>query len=727
MDYCFICCRGFHEPGEETGGFPDFGADFRPIYHLGRGGMGRIYVVEDRAGRQVVLKTILEEQLVERFQREAAAIARLNHPSIVTLHLFRPDPPGPYLIMEFCRQGTLRHLLERRGKPCEEEWFLDAARALLEALDHAHGQGLVHRDISPENIFFQEDTPKLGDFGLATDTTRSGLTAPGHFVGKMHYAAPEQWENASKVDIRADLFSLGVTLYFALTGRSPFPVVDLSRVPRVAGPLLEALTKIEPGDRPASPEKALELLHEARSCSTRRVVAARVSLFSCVQCGFDGLEATPDAPFCPMCGHSQFWECPGCQKPVHIGLPFCKHCGLPVARVQGYRESLAQAIQLAEANGIYEALRTLFELRRVIRQEGDEANPARAKLQQETRDRVELWYRFLEEVWHERWTDGALAALIPKILKIAPASELLNRVRREIMEKKLAASYPTVPGFALLGVESFICQNDVEGKKHLGVAVYRCDSMAKAIGLGESARALDTEFVLLPRIGGESQFKMGSPFNEPERRSYHEQQHVVKFPHHFLIARTAVTRRVHAAILGQVGVSSSLPAVEIGWSEALAWCMKLGLQLPSEAEWEFACRGGTQTPFCFGSTLTTDQVNFDGTHPYNKGPRGPHRGIPVDAGSLPGNAYGLHEMHGNVWEWTRDLYSAAHGAPVGTGTEEGPEDLHVLRGGGYESHAVGCRSAHRHRLARSENWGKQIGFRPVKLLPECKVKEQAEV
>ncbi len=713
-NYCFICRQGFEPPEEEWIEFPDLGPDFRLRYHLGRGGMGRIYVAEDSASRLIVIKTILDERLSDRFHVEAQSIARLNHPNIVTVHLFRPEPPGPYLVMEFCRDGTLRHLITRQKGPCTEHWLVENARHLLEALGHAHEHGLVHRDISPENVLFQGAVPKLADFGLACDFEASHMTRTGQFMGKLQYAAPEQVEDASRVDIRADLFSLGATLYFAATGRSPYPVIDLSRVPRTAAPLIEALTKIDPVDRPRDPKAALSLLEEvqgARPISMRRVTAARVSLTACSDCGFAGLEATPDAPFCPMCGQSQFWKCPGCDRMTQVGVPFCKHCGLAVAQCMELRRSLQTTIADAEEGRLYESLRGLFELRRLLQQELSGGDSRSEALLRDLALEIETWYDFLEAVWRDRWDAERLSALAAKVARLAPHSRVLGDARRELAKRQYASIHPAIPGFTLDRFETFACASDAEGRQEATMAVYRCNALAEAIGA--SGHAIDSEFVLLPRMHGPVSFRMGSPDDEPERRGVQESLRKVRFTHHYLLARTTVTRRVHAATHGKpipTGAEGLLPATGLACSEASEWCRQFGLDLPSEPEWEFACRGQTQGAFHFGRRITPDQVNFDGRKPYVGSSPGPFRDAAVPVGSLPGNAFGLHEMHGNVWEWTRNQgESGRHGRA---------EPFNVLRGGAFDSPAALCRSAQRSRLVDLPRGLKTCGVRPVKVLPE---------
>jgi len=135
-------------------------------------------------------------------------------------------------------------------------------------------------------------------------------------------------------------------------------------------------------------------------------------------------------------------------------------------------------------------------------------------------------------------------------------------------------------------------------------------------------------------------------------------------------------------------------------------------RLPTEAEWEYACRAGSTTPFHTGNNLTTDQANYDGNYPYNGNAEGVYRKKTLEAGSLTRNAWGLHDMHGNVWEWCSDWYG---NYPSGTQTNpQGPRSGsdRVFRGGSWHYGARHCRSAYRN-TGTPANQKFNLGFRLV--------------
>ena len=197
---------------------------------LGRGGMGVVYKArQPRLNRFVALKILAREKekdqrFADRFTREAQALARLNHPNIVTVYDFGETDGLYYLLMEFVDGMNLRQLLQTRKLAPEEA--LTIVPPICEALQYAHQQGIVHRDIKPENILMdKQGRVKIADFGIAKllgeDGKREALTAEQQIIGTPHYMAPEQVERPSIVDHRADIFSLGVVFYEMLTGELP--------------------------------------------------------------------------------------------------------------------------------------------------------------------------------------------------------------------------------------------------------------------------------------------------------------------------------------------------------------------------------------------------------------------------------------------------------------------------------------------------------------------------
>jgi len=218
-------------------------------------------------------------------------------------------------------------------------------------------------------------------------------------------------------------------------------------------------------------------------------------------------------------------------------------------------------------------------------------------------------------------------------------------------------------------------------------------------------------------------FWMGSPANEAERGDNESPQHQVTVPS-FFMGKYPLTQAQYQAIMGKNPAyfkGNNRPVENVSWDDAVRFCQKLSqrtgknYRLPSEAEWEYACRAGTKTPFSFGDNITTDLVNYDGTYPYKSAPKGKYREQTTDVGTFPPNAFGLYDMHGNVWEWCEDDWHENYiDAPTdgSAWNSQSGSNTKLLRGGSWYNDAGLGRSANRFRYSRGNRYN-NFGFRVV--------------
>ncbi|MBP5976044.1 SUMF1/EgtB/PvdO family nonheme iron enzyme [Brasilonema sp. CT11] len=224
------------------------------------------------------------------------------------------------------------------------------------------------------------------------------------------------------------------------------------------------------------------------------------------------------------------------------------------------------------------------------------------------------------------------------------------------------------------------------------------------------------EMVAIP--GG--QFLMGSPENEAQRNSNESPQHTVTIQP-FYMGKFPVTQAQWktVATLPKVKIDlnpdpsyfkgANRPVESVSWNDAIEFCARLAnktgkpYRLPSEAEWEYACRAGTTTPFHFGETITTDLANYHGNYTYGSGPKGEYRGQTTEVGKFPSNAFALYDMHGNIWEWCQDAWHYSYEGAPADGTawmSENNNDYRMLRSGSWCLIPFFCRSSSRNPFAR---------------------------
>jgi tRNA A-37 threonylcarbamoyl transferase component Bud32 len=340
--------------------FAPLDQQYEVVRLIGKGGMGTVSLARDsRLGRYVAVKRLSseytsDERLLERFHREAQSIASLMHFHIVHVLTMDEDAEGPYIVMEYVSGPlaggadwpgdlpnpplNLEELINRTGM-LDAPHTIELGLKLCSAVGFAHKRGVIHRDIKPANIMINEDNePKLADFGLARqrNSGHDEVTRIGTQLGTMTYSPPEQKEDASRADERADIYTLGGTLWFALTGQHAIYFRE-SDVPEGLRPIL---TKALQRDRERRYQTVAELETDLRSASQAgsqaggprglQAPAQPGGIGVCLTCGHQHL-IDPNHPlarkFCEACGESLVEPCLKCGTDNGTWSKFCGKCG----------------------------------------------------------------------------------------------------------------------------------------------------------------------------------------------------------------------------------------------------------------------------------------------------------------------------------------------------------------------------------------------------------------
>ena len=256
---------------------------------------------------------------------------------------------------------------------------------------------------------------------------------------------------------------------------------------------------------------------------------------------------------------------------------------------------------------------------------------------------------------------------------------------------------------------------------------YDCSNESYNLDLGGG---VELTLMLIPS----GEFMMGSADEDIDASDFERPQHSVKLSQ-FLMGATPVTQAQWRVAAGydveNIALKpepsnfegDDLPVEQVNWEEVTEFCQRLSkrtgmiFQIPSEAQWEYACRAGTTTPFHFGETITTDLANFDGNKTYADALKGKYRKQTTDVGSFPPNAFGLYDMHGNVREWCQDTWLENYNDAPADGSawvDDGDDSNRVLRGGSWDDIPRNCRSASRNFDWADRDYGLiTVGFRVV--------------
>jgi formylglycine-generating enzyme required for sulfatase activity len=278
----------------------------------------------------------------------------------------------------------------------------------------------------------------------------------------------------------------------------------------------------------------------------------------------------------------------------------------------------------------------------------------------------------------------------------------------------------------------------VETRADSGEVTWRIDKRSLQVQGYRERLAEGVELTMVQIPAGS--FLMGSPSEEPERYDDEGPQHQVQLQG-FFMGQTPITQAQWQVVAGWQKLQRDLnsdpasfkgpnrPVERVNWEDAIEFCNRLSQRtgrhysLPSEAQWEYACRAATTTPFHFGETINSELANYDATDAYGDGPKGLYRRETTDVATFPANPWGLHDMHGNVWEWCQDQWHTSYNGAPQDGSAWVDQDVNndkqrLLRGGSWFDLPGGCRSAARGRY-RPGDADLDVGFRVVCLPQGC--------
>ncbi len=638
-------------PGKATKNLPEVIGGYRRLRLLGTGGMAQVFEAEHTTlSRKVALK-LLKPNVAEsadfalRFLRESHAMAQVSHPNVVAIYDAGEAEGLMYMALELVTGGDLHKLLKRRGRLAVDD-ALGYLIGCTKGLEAIHQAGLVHRDIKPANIFLDHDgTPKMGDLGLARAADgEDRMTMTGNSWGTPSYMSPEQVKGVADLDIRADIYSLGATLYTLLVGVEPY-VGETSYV-------ITHKVLTEPPPDPRTHDKTIPA--QVAAVITKAMTKDRAQRYQTPSELLDDLERARGGQ---RLLHTSVAAVP---TPSSAPAPRSSQAEVAAAVLSSAKPSTTAGKAAGRALGIDPLALKVIALIAVV---------------------GILWL-----AW--RSMQGSS----------------LGEARTATAEK---------PAWAVL-----------DGLDEHG-------RWAEAVAAGQSLRL---------RWCPAKTFTMGSPLEEAGRQAW-ENPHVTTLTNGFWMLSSEVTQGLYESLMSDNPSSTkgpNLPVEGVSLDEAEAFCTKLaalgftGARLPSEREWEFACRAGSNGPFAPSPTpneqgwmAPAELVQLWRTSAPDEAENAAIRWVAQHVGdgdlgikpvaSLAPNKFGLFDLHGNVMEWCRDRWDGQSPYAEVPTNDSGSGDLTIVRGGCWFYPPERCRAASRQGVPGSSTLN-YVGFRVV--IPE---------
>lgn len=631
------------------------------IRQLGSGGFGDTYLALDRDlpdSPKRVVKHLAPKQLALQdfylaqrlFNQEAKLLCKLGeqHEQIPLLYAYFGEDEKFYLVQEYIEGHDLTQEI-LPGQKLSEEETLDLLKEILSILSFVHDNGVIHRDIKPQNIMRRERDGKLFliDFGAVKEISVMQVDSQGQTsltlgIGSPGFMPNEQANGRPKLS--SDIYAVGMIGVNCLTG---IPPSQLGEDRQTGEAQWRQYAQV-------SEETAQFIQTMIRDHFSQRFATAKIAR--------DALNSLPQR----------------LNRDQQI-LPRIELMPLPIQDELQPSPSIVNKANRDEFQPLLSLTRSLKKLKSI------DAVPTRSR-------RSFLVLLSLGGFGLSGAVLWGLAQGRTRTIKFGSSSEEGPVSTKSSLPPK-GASFLSLPNktvsFETVRVNE---SGEVVEKQDANAEIYQED-----LGAG-----VTLDMVLIPS----GTFIMGSPDSELERRANEGPQHEVTVPA-FAIGQYPVTQAQWKAVMGNnpsTHLGDRRPVNNISWNEAADYCHKLSLQtgrdyrLPSEAEWEYACRAGTATPFHFGETITSNLANIRSLESYASAPIGDYRRQTTDVGLFPPNAFGLYDMHGNVWELCSDHWHDNYiGAPKdgSAWVTGGKSASRIPRGGSFVSEPGFCRSAYR--------------------------------
>jgi formylglycine-generating enzyme required for sulfatase activity len=701
---------------------------FEILQELGAGGFGITYLAYDRVKKQqIAIKTLNSNQQREgdfavrqkKFEDEGFTLRGFRHPHIVRVYEKVEINGLLGFTMEYIPGQDLAKYVKAKGRLSEAESLRYIDQISL-ALDYVHQDTFLHRDVNPRNIMLRQDRPEavLIDFGLAREFAELEPIYLSNTDGSELYKPVEQYEKRGVFGPPTDIYALAVTLYHLLngaplgSGKNWIAFTSISRkrnheigqgvkcdrelwaelinigVSARTLAAIQAGMAIEPEQRPKNMTEFRELLG---------LVPATLlpEIFTTSQ----PIQNSPELPVVVI---------PTADNPppgLTVSIP------TKSKTTKDAQDLLQPSVQSVVTTAKKES--TSPGLTASI-------SPS-AKPTEDIKKKVETVRS--TGVKGNRSPSPQSARSTPRQNQ-RPSKKTLIVSRRFILQGLLRTG--GVAGFGLVGLllknlfesqpasKPIVQSSSALVLKTIQFATVKLNSYGKVI-----ARPTGTAQIYKEDLGNGASltmvkiptgsFLMGSPSNEEKSRANEKPQHKVDLKS-FYLGQTEVTQAQYQAIMGtnpSIFKGAELPVEMVSWQAATEFCKKLSQKtgkvysLPSENQWEYACRAGATTPFAFGDTITTDIANCN----ENLHLRDRYGKQTVAVKTFPPNAFGLFDMHGNVWEWCES-----------SNNEDVPSNikLHILRGGSWVNDPNLCRSAFRFMpIISADAYDGDFGFRVV--------------